>query len=211
MPKPRSVKFKPLRTVRPTPSYFTQRKCSRLTPPCSMRSSIKRPMALSASAVMMAVSKPKQRRSPRATLYSPPPSHARNSRAVLMRMSPGSRRSITSPRLTRSNLHSSLLRSFIGPASQLRSLRKFLRLQCPRGIDEQPRRSSQHSEDGCDEERRAPVPAQGDDGRNLRRQHAPKLISHIHETGNGAGGASRNRGGNRPEGALREIQRAGTA
>ena len=32
-------------------------------------------MALSASAVAMAVRSPKQRRRPRATLYSPPPSH----------------------------------------------------------------------------------------------------------------------------------------
>ena len=32
-------------------------------------------MGLSASAVTMAVLRPKQRRRPRATLYSPPPSH----------------------------------------------------------------------------------------------------------------------------------------
>src|SRR2546430_1206330 len=46
---------------------------------------------------------PKQRRRPRATLYSPPPSQARNSRVVETRESPGSRRNITSPRLTRSH------------------------------------------------------------------------------------------------------------
>ena len=52
----------------------------------------------------MAVSKPKQRLSPRATLYSPPPSQARKWRVVEMRSSPGSRRSMTSPRLTRSHM-----------------------------------------------------------------------------------------------------------
>src|SRR5579862_3444509 len=67
-----------------------------------MKSCTRRPTELSASAVTIAVSSPKQRRSPRATLYSPPPSHARKCRVVAMRMSPGSRRSITSPRLTRS-------------------------------------------------------------------------------------------------------------
>src|SRR3989441_3135862 len=45
---------------------------------------------------------PKHRRRPRATLYSPPPSQTRNVRVVAMRLSPGSSRNITSPRLTRS-------------------------------------------------------------------------------------------------------------
>src|SRR5262249_36858703 len=40
--------------------------------------------------------------SPRATLYSPPPSHTRKERVVAMRPSPGSRRSMTSPSETRS-------------------------------------------------------------------------------------------------------------
>ena len=44
------------------------------TPPCRSRSSIRRPTGLSARAVTTAVRSPKQRRSPRATLYSPPPS-----------------------------------------------------------------------------------------------------------------------------------------
>ena len=109
-PNPRSVKFSPLRTVRPTPSNFTHFTCDWSTPPCSIRSSISRPTALSASAVTTAVFIPKQRRRPRATLYSPPPSHNWNWRAVATRTSPGSSRSITSPRLTRSHLHSSLLR-----------------------------------------------------------------------------------------------------
>src|ERR1700690_2819032 len=67
-----------------------------------MRSSIKRPTGLSASAVIIPVRKPKQRRRPRATLYSPPPSHTSNLRAVWMRPAPGSRRNITSPRQRRS-------------------------------------------------------------------------------------------------------------
>ena len=52
------------------------------TPPCRMKSSISRPTSLSAKAVTTAVRLPKQRRRPRATLYSPPPSQTRNLRAV---------------------------------------------------------------------------------------------------------------------------------
>ena len=80
-PKPRSVKLRPLRTVRPTPSSGTQRMSDVSTPPCRMKSSSSRPTSLSANAVTTAVRSPKQRRRPRATLYSPPPSHTRNERA----------------------------------------------------------------------------------------------------------------------------------
>src|SRR6266850_262592 len=73
-----------------------------------MRSCTSRPTGLSASAVTILVSIPKQRRRPRATLYSPPPSQTWKLRAVWMRPSPGSSRSITSPRLTRSQRHLSL-------------------------------------------------------------------------------------------------------
>src|SRR5438874_2014556 len=73
------------------------------TPPWRIKSSIKWPTSLSAKAVQTAVRKPKQRRRPRATLYSPPPSQALNSRAVRTRLSPGSRRSMISPRAIRSN------------------------------------------------------------------------------------------------------------
>ena len=41
-----------------------------------MKPWMRRPMGLSANAVTTAVSRPKQRRRPRATLYSPPPSQA---------------------------------------------------------------------------------------------------------------------------------------
>src|ERR1700676_4115037 len=71
-------------------------------------------MGLSVSAVTTAVFMPKQRFKARETLYSPPPSQARNWRVVAMRPSPGSRRSITSPRLTRSQRHWSLGLIFIG-------------------------------------------------------------------------------------------------
>ena len=101
-PKPRSVKFSPLRTVRPMPSYGTHWMKTVSTPPCRMKSSTRRPTSLSANAVTTAVRRPKQRRRPRATLYSPPPSQTRNARAVRMRPSPGSRRSMTSPSETRS-------------------------------------------------------------------------------------------------------------
>src|SRR3990170_2662277 len=106
MPKPRSVKLTPLRARRPTPSSATHLRWDESTPPCSTRSSTKRPTGLSTRAVTTVVRIPKQRRRPRATLYSPPPSHARKLRAVCMRPSPGSRLSITSPRLTRSHRQS---------------------------------------------------------------------------------------------------------
>src|SRR5258708_3945233 len=55
----------------------------------------------------MAESRPKQRFNPRATLYSPPPSLTRKSRAVQILYSPGSKRSMTSPRLIKSQRHAS--------------------------------------------------------------------------------------------------------
>ena len=106
MPKPLSVKFNPFLQTRPMPSvsiHFT-REVS--TPPCIMKSSTRCPTSLSARAVRTAVFRPKHLRSPRTTLYSPPPSQARNDLAVRIRPSPGSRRSITSPRDTASNAHS---------------------------------------------------------------------------------------------------------
>src|SRR4029077_11846183 len=71
-----------------------------------MRSCSSLPTGSSANAVTTAVSKPKQRFSPRATLYSPPPSHTSKERAVAMRRSPGSNRSMISPKLTMSQRHS---------------------------------------------------------------------------------------------------------
>ena len=76
-PNPRSVKFRPLRTVRPIPSYGTQRMSDVSTPPCRIKSSSNCPIGFFAKAVMTAVRMPKHRLSPRATLYSPPPSQAR--------------------------------------------------------------------------------------------------------------------------------------
>src|SRR3954452_9918637 len=77
-----------------------------------MRSWTSRPTGLSAKAVTTAVSSPKQRLSPRATLYSPPPSQTWKLRVVATRPSPGSRRSITSPSATRSKRQCSLLLTF---------------------------------------------------------------------------------------------------
>lgn len=51
---------------------------------------------------MTAACLPKTRDKPRLTLYSPPPSQASKDLAVRMRRSPGSSRSITSPRETMS-------------------------------------------------------------------------------------------------------------
>ena len=112
-PNPRSVKFNPLRTVRPTPSYLAHFTCDWSTPPW-VHQVFDQPAdgrVVGQRAVTMAVFRPKQRRRPRATLYSPPPSHTLNCRAVATRTSPGSSRSITSPRLTRSHLHSACART----------------------------------------------------------------------------------------------------
>ena len=106
-PKPRSVKLSPLRAARPVPSKGAQETNVVSTPPCRMQSSTSRPTSLSTSAVTIALRSPKHRRSPRATLYSPPPSQTRKDLAFRIRPSPGSKRSITSPSETRSNRQSS--------------------------------------------------------------------------------------------------------
>src|SRR5882724_10619593 len=106
MPKPRSVKLRPLRTVRPMPSSSRHLMKSVATPPCMMKSSTRWPTSLSTKAVQTAVRRPKHLRRPRDVLYSPPPSQTLNSRATRTRVSPGSRRSMTSPSETWSNLHS---------------------------------------------------------------------------------------------------------
>ena len=54
-PKPRSVKFRPLRTVRPMPSYGAHWMNSVSTPPCRMKSSSRWPTSLSTKAVTTAV------------------------------------------------------------------------------------------------------------------------------------------------------------
>ena len=106
-PKPFSVKLSPTRAARPMPSKGTHLTCERSTPPCSMRSSSSRPISLSTMAVTTVVRRPKQRRSPRTTLYSPPPSHTWKERVVRMRPSPGSSRSMISPSAAASHLHCS--------------------------------------------------------------------------------------------------------
>ena len=102
IPNPRSVKLRPFRTLRPMPSSARQWIRSVATPPCMMKSSMRWPTSLSTSAVTTAVLSPKHFRRPRATLYSPPPSQAWNCRAVRIRPSPGSRRSMISPSETSS-------------------------------------------------------------------------------------------------------------
>ena len=111
-PNPRSVKFIGLRFIRPMPSDFFQTICEVSTPPCRIRSSRRSPTSLSPKAVTTEVRCPKARRSPRATLYSPPPSDTLNDRAVRTRPSPGSSLSITSPSATASQRHSAFGRSW---------------------------------------------------------------------------------------------------
>ena len=118
IPKPFSVKLIPLRTSRPIPSCSIQLINPVSTPPCRIKSSIRCPISLSASALITAVFSPKHLRNPRATLYSPPPSQALNCRAVRTRPSPGSRRSMISPRETSAyaQLEGDLISSAIGAA-----------------------------------------------------------------------------------------------
>src|SRR4051794_38860537 len=84
-----------------------------------MKSWMRRPIGLSAKALTTAVSSPKQRLRPRATLYSPPPSRAWKLRAVVTRPSPGSRRSMISPSETRSKRQLALGLMFKGMALPL--------------------------------------------------------------------------------------------
>src|SRR6266481_5741845 len=85
-------------TVRPMPSSSRHLMKSVATPPCMMKSSTRWPTSLSTNAVTTAVFRPNALRRPRDVLYSPPPSQTWKFRAVRMRPSPGSRRSMTSPR-----------------------------------------------------------------------------------------------------------------
>src|SRR5439155_6043095 len=81
------------------------------------------------------VSIPKQRFRPRATLYSPPPSHTRSCRAVWMRPSPGSRRSITSPSATRSQRRPSFEGIWIGISDvRLRDISREQQRSSPRAV-----------------------------------------------------------------------------
>ena len=106
MPKPRSVKFRPFRQILPIPSVFIHFIREVSTPPCKIKSSINMPTSLSAKAVITPVFMPKHLRSPRMTLYSPPPSHARKLLAVRILPSPGSSLNMTSPNDSASNLQS---------------------------------------------------------------------------------------------------------
>ncbi len=104
MPNPLSVKFSPFRQTLPIPSVFIHLIRDASTPPCRIKSSIRSPTSFSANAVITPVFIPKHLRSPRTTLYSPPPSL--KLLAVRIRPSPGSSLSITSPNDTASYLHS---------------------------------------------------------------------------------------------------------
>ena len=97
IPNPRSVKFTPFLMSLPIPSNSFHWTNLVSTPPCKIKSSISLPTSFSANDVTMAVCIPKHLLRPRATLYSPPPSHALKDLAVLTRPSPGSSRSMISP------------------------------------------------------------------------------------------------------------------
>src|SRR5204862_6750652 len=104
MPNPFSVKFRPTRVLRPSPSKSRQMTCDMSTPPWRMKSSTSHPRSFFGSAVTTAARFCQHFRIARATLYSPPPSHTWNERALRTRPKPGSKRSITSPNDTQSHL-----------------------------------------------------------------------------------------------------------
>src|SRR4051794_32125638 len=98
MPKPFSVKLRPTRVFRPSPSKSRQITCDMSTPPCMMKSSSSQPRSFFGIAVTTAARLPQHFRIARATLYSPPPSHTWKERALRTRPKPGSKRSMTSPK-----------------------------------------------------------------------------------------------------------------
>src|SRR5208282_5187624 len=102
-PKPFSVKLRPTRVLRPSPSNSRQITCDASTPPCIIKSSTSQPRSLTGSAVTAVARLPQHLRIARATLYSPPPSQTWNERALRTRPKPGSKRSITSPNETQSH------------------------------------------------------------------------------------------------------------
>src|ERR1700753_1523211 len=90
MPKPFSVKLRPTRVLRPSPSKSRQMMCEVSTPPWQMKSSTSQPKSFLGRAVTTLARLPQHLRMARATLYSPPPSHTWNWRAVRTRAQPGS-------------------------------------------------------------------------------------------------------------------------
>src|SRR5215208_5018335 len=124
MPKPFSVKFRPTRVFFPRPSKSRQITCDMSTPPCMMKSSTSHPRSFFGSAVTTADRFCQHFSIARATLYSPPPSHTWNERALRTRPKPGSKRSITSPNDTQSHFVSAAVLIFssamVGSPSSLR-------------------------------------------------------------------------------------------
>src|ERR1700733_14383016 len=98
MAKPFSVKLRPTRVLRPRPSKSRQMICDVSTPPWQMKSSTSQPRSFLGRAVTTLARLPQHLRMARATLYSPPPSHTWNWRAVRTRPKPGSKRSMISPK-----------------------------------------------------------------------------------------------------------------
>ena len=107
------------------------------TPPWRIRSSRRRPTSFWTKDVATAVFIPKQRRRPRAALYSPPPSQALNEQVVRTRPSPGSSLSMISPKETRSHLHSEAGRRssvFISQEAGQMAIRKLFRIEREVGV-----------------------------------------------------------------------------
>ena len=170
-PKPRSVKFRPRRVLRPIPSWSRQRTRLASTPPWRIKPSASSPSSFRGRAVATAVGRPKVFRRPRATLYSPPPSHTRKLRALRTRSSPGSRRSMTSP-----SARQSQRRSLAGGMDQ--SSARITGRRIRTGRDRSPRPSGDNPRHwGAAGRRgrfRARRPAAGPDPAQRRRNRSPR-------------------------------------
>ena len=92
--------------MRPTPSSGTQRMSDVSTPPWRTRSSTSRPDVVVDERRHDGGAQPEAAAQAARDVVLPPPSQTRNERAVRIRPSPGSRRSMTSPSETRSKRHS---------------------------------------------------------------------------------------------------------
>src|SRR5215207_5447514 len=102
-----------------------------------MKSSTSHPRSFFGSAVTTAARFCQHFRIARATLYSPPPSHTWNERALRTRPKPGSKRSITSPNDTQSHFVSAadLILSSVMSVSSFLLLRGQLALDALRELD----------------------------------------------------------------------------
>src|SRR6516164_1461008 len=79
------------------------------------------------------------------------------------------------------------------------------------GIDEEPGHRTKGTQKRSGKERGVPPELGGNNRRERSGDRATQLRTHVHKTRGGPGTAPGNIGGNRPIGALREVQRTGAS